>query len=45
MSILIENDKKVYCAKFRPIVTPVISYSIANFLMQCLGMPSERFLT
>ena len=33
-----------YSVKFRPIVTPVISYSIANFLMQCLGMPSERFL-
>ena len=44
MSILIYNDKIIYCAKFRPIVTPVISYSIANFLMQCLGMPSERFL-
>ena len=44
MSILIYNDKIIYCPKFRPIVTPVISYSIANFLMQCLGMPSERFL-
>ena len=27
MSIFIWNDKKIYCAKFRRIVTPVTSYS------------------
>ena len=38
------KSKQIYCAKFRLIVTPVISYFIANFLMQCLGMPSKPFL-
>ena len=44
MFILTKNDKSIYCVKFSPKVTPVIWHSIANFLMQCLGMPSERFL-
>ena len=39
-----KTTRKYFVQKFRPIVTPVISYSIANFLMQCLGMPSEHFL-
>ena len=39
----IKRQFNILC-KFSPIVTPVTSYSIANFQMQCLGMPSERFL-